>query len=147
MKTYTLSLGGKTWVVRLSETQQPETQFPKAFALFLIMPQQEDNIHWVSLLSQSEQIPYEGRCLLAPISCVIISLPPEDRQDQLQPSHLTMHHPHCLPSSFDRTVQYSIKWEASPSLQSATLSTASLQAKFEPPCFSNTYLLRSQYEI
>lgn len=37
----------ETCVVRLSETQHPETQFPKAFAFLPIIPQQEDNIHSV----------------------------------------------------------------------------------------------------
>lgn len=58
-----------TWVIGLIETQHPGTQLPKAFALFLIIPQQEDNIHsdCVLLLPQSEQIPYEEHCLLAAI--------------------------------------------------------------------------------
>ena len=91
--------------MRLIETEHPGIQLPKAFALFLIMPQQEDNIHSDnihSLLPQSEQIPEEEQCLLAAISLVIIPLQPEDRQDQLQPSHLTMHHFHCFSFSSDR---------------------------------------------
>ena len=91
-------------VIRLIETQHPGTQLPKAFALFLIMPQQGDNIHscCVSWLPQSEQISYEEQCLLAAISLVIIPLQPEDRQDQLQPSHLTMHHFHHFSFSSDK---------------------------------------------
>ena len=105
-----------TWVIRLIETQHPGTQLPKAFALFLIMPQQENNIHTdsVSLLPQSEQIPCEEHCMLAAISLLIIPLQPEDRQDQLQPSHLTMPHCHCFSFSLTRIVQPSCKCEASP---------------------------------
>lgn len=32
-----------TWVIKLTETQHPGTQLPKAFALFLIMPQRGEN--------------------------------------------------------------------------------------------------------
>lgn len=56
------------------------------------MPQREDNIH----------SPYEEQRPLAPVSRLIIGLSPEEKRDQLQPSHMSISRSRCLASCADR---------------------------------------------
>lgn len=78
-------------VIQLIETQYPGTQLPRAFALFLIMPQQEDSTHpGLCIIAATKQILDEEQCLLAAIELVIIPLQQEDGQSQLKQSHLTL---------------------------------------------------------